>query len=89
MRFFHLSTSLVFFLMLVLYILLHELVHGAAYKLLTGRKLTFGLTLSVAYCGVPDIFVYRNAALAALLKFKVSIPVVIAFSALLGLVLIR
>ena len=49
------------------YIVLHELTHGAAYKLLTGRKLTFGITLSAAYCGVPDIYVYRKAALISLL----------------------
>ena len=49
------------------YIILHELVHGIAYKLLTHRKLTFGLTATVAYCGVPDIFVYRSTALIALL----------------------
>lgn len=51
----------------LLYIVLHELVHGAAYKLLTHRKLTFGLSLSVAYCGVPDIYVYRRASLIATL----------------------
>ena len=82
-RFSHLSTVLVFFLVLVLYILLHELVHGAAYKLLTGRKLTFGLTLSVAYCGVPDIFVYRNAALAALLAPFVVFTIVFLLAMLL------
>ncbi len=52
---------------LVLTIIVHELLHGAAYKLLTGEKLTFGFTLSVAYCGVPHIYVYRRAALIALL----------------------
>ncbi len=52
---------------LLLTIVCHELLHGAAYKLLTGEKLTFGLTLSVAYCGVPHIYVYRRAALTALL----------------------
>ncbi|MBQ9299291.1 MAG: DUF3267 domain-containing protein [Clostridia bacterium] len=52
---------------LLAYIVLHELVHGAAYKLLTGRRLTFGLTATVAYCGVPDIYVYRRASLIALL----------------------
>ena len=51
----------------ILYIVLHELVHGAAYKLLTRRKLTFGFTLTVAYCGVPDIYVYRKASLIATL----------------------
>ncbi len=49
------------------YIILHELVHGAAYKILTGERLTFGMTLSVAFCGVPHIYVYRRAAMVALL----------------------
>ena len=49
----------------IAYIVLHELVHGAAYKLLTGEKLTFGMSWSCAYCGVPNIFVYRKAALIA------------------------
>lgn len=57
----------VFFGGLILYVILHELVHGAAYKLLTRRKLTFGISLSVAYCGVPDIFVYRKTSLIATL----------------------
>ncbi len=50
------------------YLVLHELVHGAAYKLLTHQKLTFGMTLTVAFCGVPTIYVYRKAALIALLS---------------------
>ena len=50
-----------------LYIILHELVHGAAYKILTKEKLTFGITWSAAFCGVPNIFVYRKAAIIALL----------------------
>ena len=63
------STTLAagFFVALMVYIVLHELVHGAAYKLLTGQKLTFGLTLSVAFCGVPEIYVYRRASLIAVL----------------------
>ena len=67
---------MLFLAAILLYIVLHELVHGAAYRLLTGRKLTFGLTLSVAYCGVPDIYVYRKTALISLLApFTVFIPV--------------
>ncbi len=58
---------LCFIIVMLLYIVLHELVHGVAYKLMTGQKLTFGMTLTVAYCGVPDIYVYRKAALIALL----------------------
>lgn len=48
------------------YIILHELVHGIAYKSLTHQKLTFGLTLTVAFCGVPDIYTSRKTALIAL-----------------------
>ena len=57
----------IFAVLLFVYILLHELVHGLAYKLLTGQKLTFGMTLATAYCGVPNIYVYRQTALIALL----------------------
>ena len=53
--------------MLIGYIVAHELVHGIAYKLLTRHKLTYGLKLTVAYCGVPDIYVYRRTALISLL----------------------
>lgn len=58
------------------YIVLHELAHGAAYKIQTRRKLRFGFNLSVAYCGTPDIYVYRRCALIALLTpFVLFIPV--------------
>lgn len=58
------------------YIVLHELTHGLVYKLLTGQKLTFGITLAAAYCGVPDVFVYRRTALLALLApFALFLPV--------------
>ena len=50
-----------------LYIILHELTHSIAYKLLTKQKLTFGLKPPVAYCGVPGIYVYRITALCSLL----------------------
>lgn len=50
-----------------LYLILHELTHGAAYKWLTGEKLTFGLSWSCAFCGVPNIFTYRKTALYAVL----------------------
>ena len=57
----------VFLICVVSYIVLHELVHGAAYKAMTHQKLTFGLTLTVALCGVPDIYTSRKTALVALL----------------------
>ena len=49
------------------YVVLHELVHGAAYKLLTGEKLTFGISFTVAFCGVPNIYSTRKTALISLL----------------------
>ena len=68
--------NLLFIAAILVYMVCHELLHGAAYKALTRRKLTFGLTLSVAFCGVPDVYVYRKTALLALLTpFVVCIPV--------------
>lgn len=58
------------------YIVLHELVHGAAYKILTHQKLTFGMTLTVAFCGVPDIYTSRKTALIALTSPLVVFSVV-------------
>lgn len=52
---------------LVLYMILHELTHGAAYKLLTKQKLTFGLTLTVAYCGLKEGYVNKKTAIIAML----------------------
>ena len=66
----------VFIAVMIAYVILHELVHGAAYKIMTKRKLTFGLTFSVAFCGVPDIYVYRKTALIAVLApFVVFLPI--------------
>ena len=61
------SRNLITLGLLFAYLVLHELTHGAAYKLLTRQKLTFGFTATVAYCGVPEIYVYRKAAMIALL----------------------
>ena len=52
---------------MIAYIILHELVHGAAYKHLTGEKLTFGMSWSCAFCGVPNIFTYRRTAIISVI----------------------
>ena len=57
---------LCFVLAYPLYIVLHELTHGLVYKLLTGRKLTFGFKPPSAYCGVPDVYTYRITSLLSL-----------------------
>ena len=58
--------AVLFLVSIVVYYVLHELVHGLVYKIMTRRKLKFGMTLSVAFCGVPDIYVYRITALLSL-----------------------
>lgn len=55
----------VFIALMSTYIVLHELVHGIAYKAQTGEKLTFGVSWSCAFCGVPHIYTYRKTALIA------------------------
>ena len=72
-----LLADLVFVICMVSYIVLHELVHGVAYKALTHQKLTFGITLTCAFCGVPDIYVSRKAALVALLAPFLTFSVIL------------
>ena len=47
---------------MMVYVVLHELVHGLAYKLSTGQRLSFGISWSCAFCGVPKIYTYRRVA---------------------------
>ncbi len=63
----YVAAPLIFAASIVTYIILHELLHGLAYKLLTGQKLTFGISWSCAFCGVPDIYTSRKTSLIALL----------------------
>ena len=69
----------------IAYIVIHELTHGLAYKILTGEKLTFGMSWSCAFCGVPNIYVYRKTLLiACLLPFVIY---TVVFSVTLGVCL--
>lgn len=54
-------------ILMLVYTVLHELVHGAVYKIMTHEKLTFGVSWSCAYCGVPGLYVTRKTALVSLL----------------------
>jgi len=74
---------LILVVLCIAYIFAHELTHGAAYYALTRQKLTFGTSLFVAYCGVPDIYVYRKPALIAVLAPFVTYSILF----LLGIVL--
>ncbi len=62
----------IFVILLIVYIVAHELVHGIAYKSLTGEKLSFGISWSCAFCGVPNIYTYRKAAM-----ISVSAPLIV------------
>lgn len=56
-----------FLLSIVVYLILHELTHGVVYKLMTGQRLTFGISWSCAFCGVPDVWCDRITSLVALI----------------------
>jgi hypothetical protein len=66
-----------FLIILILYLIMHELTHGIFYKIFTHEKLTFGLTLTVAYCGVPKIYVKRIPALITTLAPFVVFSIVL------------
>ena len=54
---------IVYFVGLFACIVLHELIHGLFYKIYTKQKLTFGITWSAAFCGVPNVYVKKKAML--------------------------
>ena len=66
---------IVLLLSLILYIPLHEIVHGIVLKNYTDEKLSFGWKLVYAYCGSKEAVVdrkeYYAVALAPLLVFSV------------------
>lgn len=62
------TAYLIFFALIFGYMVLHELVHGIAYKRETGEKLVFGISWSCAFCGVPHIYTYRKTALVAVVS---------------------
>lgn len=61
------NAALTLMLSMVVYVVLHELTHGVFYKIFTREKLTFGLTLTVAYCGVPNLYLKKVPALVSAL----------------------
>ena len=67
--------SIVLLISLILYIPLHEIVHGIVLKKYTDEKLSFGWKLVYAYCGSKEAVVdrkeYYAVALAPLLVFSV------------------
>ena len=64
-------------------IVCHELTHGLFYKIFTKQKLTYGFSLTYAYCGVPNIYVRKKEAIIACLA-----PLVIFSIIFLSLIII-
>lgn len=64
---FNIFAYLVFLVTIFVYLIFHELTHGLFYKIYTKEKLTFGLTLFVAFCGVPKIYVKKKAMMVTIL----------------------
>lgn len=67
---------LIYILIMIAYIILHELVHGLFYKIYTKKKLTFGLSLSCAYCGVPSIYVKKIPMIVTVLAPAVIFTII-------------
>ncbi|MDE5867701.1 MAG: DUF3267 domain-containing protein [Anaeroplasmataceae bacterium] len=51
----------------ILYMIVHELTHGAAYKIITKQKLTFGISFSCAFCGLKEGYFSKKCGLIAIL----------------------
>ena len=62
-----LITPIVFSASIIAYVVLHELVHGLASKLMTGQRLKFGFTGGAAYCSIPGVYLYRRTNTVSLL----------------------
>lgn len=74
-----------FFVSFIIAIVLHELIHGLFYKIFTKEKLTFGLTLSVAYCGVPNLYIRKKAAFIS----AIAPCVIISLALLVPMILVK
>ena len=68
----------IFIISMLGYIVLHELTHGLVYKIMTGEKLTFGITPAAAFCGVPKIYTYKKCALFAIVSPLVLFTLILA-----------
>ncbi|MGM9601374.1 MAG: DUF3267 domain-containing protein [Faecousia sp.] len=41
------------------YFILHEIVHGAVIRVITGQRVEIGFNKHGAYCGMPELYLYR------------------------------
>lgn len=61
------------------YFSLHEILHGLVVKVMTGQRVEIGFNKSGAYCGMPDLYMYRPVAVRC-----TAAPLVV-FSTLFGI----
>lgn len=85
-----LLSLIVFSVSLILYIPLHEIVHGAVLKCYTDEKLSFGWKFVYAYCGSKEAVVKRGeyyfVALAPLMVFSFVFIILMALNPSLSFV---
>ena len=85
-----LLSLIVFSVSLILYIPLHEIVHGAVLKCYTDEKLSFGWKFVYAYCGHKEAVVKRGeyyfVALAPLMVFSFVFIILMALNPSLSFV---
>ena len=85
-----LLSLIIFSVSLILYIPLHEIVHGAVLKCYTDEKLSFGWKFVYAYCGSKEAVVKRGeyyfVALAPLMVFSFVFIILMALNPSLSFV---
>lgn len=64
-------------------IVIHELIHGLFYKIFTKQKLTFGITFSAAFCGVPNIYIKKKAMIITTIAPSIIISLLLLIPLLL------
>ncbi len=74
----------VFYILLLVYMVGHELTHGVVYSTRTHKKLSFGFNATVAWCGVKDVYVSRKVAIEALAAPLVVFTIVFGLGILLS-----
>jgi hypothetical protein len=80
--------GILFLILIVAVVIGHELIHGLFYKIFTKQKLTFGISLSAAFCGVPHVYVRKKAMLITCLapcvifSFVFLVLMIVFFSSL-------
>lgn len=74
---------LLYFVGFIICVIVHELIHGLFYKIFTKQKLTFGISLTAAFCGVPNIYIKKKATIITCIAPAVIISLLLLIPLLL------